>query len=111
MGGVYTVCNQRGCGARTPAGERYCPEHRAANTWKRSGPQKTSERGYGSEWRRMRGYVLAGEPLCRPCKQAGRTTAATEVDHITPKAQGGTDEIANLQPICRACHRTKTAKE
>lgn len=36
---------------------------------------------------------------------------ATEVDHITPKASGGTDDPANLQGICKACHRAKTQDE
>ena len=38
-------------------------------------------------------------------------TAAKEVDHILAKANGGTDDPNNLQSICVACHREKTAKE
>jgi 5-methylcytosine-specific restriction protein A len=41
----------------------------------------------------------------------GRTTSATEVDHITPKAKGGTDDDDNLQAICADHHREKTARE
>jgi 5-methylcytosine-specific restriction endonuclease McrA len=33
------------------------------------------------------------------------------VDHITPKAQGGTDDLSNLQSICDPCHAEKTARE
>ncbi len=36
---------------------------------------------------------------------------ATEVDHVIPAAQGGTDAPANLQAACRPCHARKTAKE
>jgi len=43
--------------------------------------------------------------------KAGRYTPAREVDHITPKEQGGTDELGNLQSICKACHADKTAQE
>jgi 5-methylcytosine-specific restriction endonuclease McrA len=40
-----------------------------------------------------------------------RTTWATEVDHIKPKAQGGTDESENVQGLCHQCHSIKTATE
>ncbi|MGI9249613.1 MAG: DNA methyltransferase [Pseudohongiellaceae bacterium] len=33
-----------------------------------------------------------------------------EVDHITPKAKGGTDHIDNLQLLCNACNRSKGVK-
>lgn len=32
-----------------------------------------------------------------------------EVDHIRPWSQGGTDDIYNLQPLCRPCNRAKLA--
>lgn len=49
--------------------------------------------------------------LCQPCKSKGRITPATECDHITPKAKGGTDDLDNLQAICRGCHSAKTEAE
>lgn len=49
--------------------------------------------------------------LCQPCRKAGRVTLAAMVDHITPKARGGTDAEENLQAICRACHAAKTGTE
>lgn len=64
-------------------------------------------RGYGRAWEKLREYILSAEPLCRLCAAKGRVTLAEEVDHIRPKADGGGDEIENLQPICRACHRAK----
>ena len=33
------------------------------------------------------------------------------VDHIKPKALGGSDSFDNLQAICKHCHREKTAQE
>lgn len=68
-------------------------------------------RGYGRAWERLRAAVLAEEPLCRECAKAGRVTAAEDVDHIVPRARGGTDDRANLQPLCAPCHSTKTATE
>lgn len=38
-------------------------------------------------------------------------TLATEVDHIVPHAEGGTDEDSNLEAICGPHHKAKTAEE
>lgn len=68
-------------------------------------------RGYGSAWVAIREQVLADEPTCRECAREGIITAAKHVDHITPKARGGTDDRANLQPLCQRHHDLKTAAE
>lgn len=49
--------------------------------------------------------------LCQPCKKYGFLTTANEVDHIIPKAQGGTDNPEQLQAICKVCHKAKTQAE
>ncbi|RWR26594.1 HNH endonuclease [Sinirhodobacter populi] len=41
----------------------------------------------------------------------GRVTPFDVVDHIKPKAEGGTDALGNLQCICADCHAWKTAQE
>ncbi|MDF3606318.1 HNH endonuclease signature motif containing protein [Paracoccus sp. DMF-8] len=69
-------------------------------------------RGYGASWDRIRLHALKRDSyLCQPCLKRGHVTEANEVDHITPKAQGGTDDLGNLQAICRDCHRDKTASD
>ncbi|NBW47372.1 MAG: HNH endonuclease [Betaproteobacteria bacterium] len=45
------------------------------------------------------------------CLQEGRLSAASEVDHIVPLQQGGSDAISNLQPLCHDCHAAKSAVE
>lgn len=79
--------------------------------WVRPSDPGSSARGYGAAWQRLRLVVLNREPLCRECAKGGRVTAATCVDHILAKAHGGTDDEANLQPLCEPCHRAKTATE
>lgn len=59
-----------------------------------------------TDWRRIRAQVLKSEPRCRSCG-----VKATTVDHIVPRAFGGSDRRENLQPLCRHCHAEKTAAE
>ena len=36
---------------------------------------------------------------------------AVQVDHVTPLAEGGSDDVANLQALCASCHAMKSAAE
>jgi len=77
---------------------------------------KTSRqaRGYGRDWEIRRLKILRRDYYlcqCKYCKAAGRITPANEVDHIIPKAKGGTDADANLQAINRECHLRKTNED
>lgn len=49
--------------------------------------------------------------LCRACLKQGRVTLARDVDHIIPKAEGGTDQDTNLQALCKQCHADKSKAE
>jgi 5-methylcytosine-specific restriction enzyme A len=70
------------------------------------------ERGYDHRWTKLRLVVLARDQhLCQPCHRAGRVTASEAVDHIIPKAKGGTDDLENLEAICESCHRDKTTAD
>lgn len=70
-----------------------------------------SARGYDAHWRKLRLLVLAEEPLCRPCREAGRVTAAEHVDHNLALEKGGTNDRSNLVPMCHSCHSAKTVRE
>lgn len=45
---------------------------------------------------------------CRMCQCAIDGASGLEWDHRIPLALGGEDELANLEPLCVRCHRTKT---
>lgn len=59
------------------------------------------------QWRIIRNNVLARDNGC--CVVCGRK--AQEVDHIVAKANGGNDEMINLQSLCINHHKEKTIKE
>jgi len=69
------------------------------------------QRGYGTAWEKLRRAVLERDRWlcqCETCKRTGRAKLAHEVDHVIPKAQGGSDSLSNLQAINRRCHQRKT---
>lgn len=71
-----------------------------------------AQRGYGSAWRKLRAQVMErDEHLCQSCLKVDKVTVATQVDHVTPKAAGGTDDLSNLRALCRACHDAKSRRE
>ena len=57
----------------------------------------------------LRERILDENSVCAKCGLAGRDFL--EVDHIKPLADGGTDDDANLQPLCKPCHAAKTISE
>jgi 5-methylcytosine-specific restriction endonuclease McrA len=47
---------------------------------------------------------------CQHCDRpfpAQGTPKHLEVDHILPLSQGGTNDLSNLQTLCRRCNRRK----
>src|SRR5690606_24701270 len=64
----------------------------------------------GRPWRRLVEAVKRRDKYT--CQACGRVTEDGECDHIVPLSQGGTDDLSNLQWLCREpCHRVKTARE
>lgn len=64
-------------------------------------PENPWKRGYTTEYFQNRDEILAKGPKCYLCK----TAKATQVDHIKPVVDGGSNKKANLRPVCAACNR------
>ena len=103
-------CNHTRCHSMAVKMGR-CENHQP-KAWSSSEGKTSTERGYGAKWRKVRKQALSRDNhLCRTCFESGILTPATEVDHIINKASGGTDELSNLQSICKECHKLKTVEE
>ena len=104
-------CGYPGCPALTD--RQYCPEHQklVSSHYNRYERTPTMKRQYNGAWPRIRKAFIAAHPLCEVCQSEGRVTAAAEVHHIVPLAQGGTHAEDNLMALCKECHSRITARE
>jgi len=102
-------CGAPGC-PNTVNNGRYCDVHKQSV----DEPRGTSaRRGYGYKWQQLRRMFLREHPLCADpfSRHGGVPPLATDVDHITRKRDGGTDDPSNLQGLCHSCHSMKTRAE
>jgi 5-methylcytosine-specific restriction protein A len=60
----------------------------------------------GWVWSKVRNGWLETHPTCVRCR-----APAEQVDHVLPRAAGGRHDQGNLQSLCLACHRSKTASD
>lgn len=64
----------------------------------------------GRPWRRKVEQVKKRDGYT--CRKCGHLTEDGDVDHIVPLSKGGTDDLGNLQWLCREpCHAEKTRQE
>ena len=62
-------------------------------------------------WPTIRLHILTRDHHTCQLHYPDCTTTATEVDHITPATNNGTDHPTNLHAVCTNCHATKTGRE
>lgn len=107
-------CTHPGCPRYGVRGAR-CEAHPYPSGWvedRRRGNRH--QRGYGSYWDKLRPMILRRDDYacrCERCQASAWPREASEVDHIVPKARGGTDDPSNLQAMHPECHERKTQRE
>jgi 5-methylcytosine-specific restriction protein A len=100
-------CRYPRCPALTR--ERFCAVHKQQVQREYDEARGTTkQRGYGSDWQRLRKRILARDPICT---WPGCTERATDVDHIVSRRKGGSEDERNLRGLCHVHHSLKTCKE
>ena len=62
----------------------------------------------GRGWQKIRDRILRASDVCYICGKVG----ADSVDHVVPKAKGGTDDPSNLRPAhMHPCNRAKSDRD
>jgi 5-methylcytosine-specific restriction enzyme A len=71
---------------------------------------KPWHKGYDRHWEALRSRVLAEQPLCQDCADAGFVVAAREVHHIKRVRDYPSLRLdrRNLRALCRGCHQRRT---
>ena len=72
--------------------------------------KRTGSRYADRRWRKVRQMQLNNDPLCEDCLLYGKTVTATDVHHVIPKRDGGSDAFENLRSLCHSCHSKITAR-
>lgn len=96
------------CGRATHGA--YCQRHKPKDR-----RASAARRGYGHSWRKLRAFVLRRSPLCADPhgihKARGESVPAEEVHHVVALAAGGSNELENLEALCKPCHSRITLAE
>ena len=93
------------CG-RPSRGSR-CDEHRLADRR----PSRAA-RGSSTERRRIRLRTLRRDGYrCVACGLVDKKGFSLEADHILPLERGGSNDLENMQTLCKPCHSVKTSAE
>lgn len=74
---------------------------------RRGGP--VTQRIVGRELTRIRERIILRDGAA--CVKCGKGVGPLEVDHVVPLHVGGSNDPANLELLCRDCHRVKTELE
>lgn len=83
---------------------RRCPECEKKRDKERG---NSSQRGYGSDWKKFRDEFLNLNKLCINCGEK-----ATDVDHVIGIKDGGNRlDFKNLRAFCHRCHSQRTGRD
>jgi 5-methylcytosine-specific restriction protein A len=93
------LCSMPGCPNVIADRPGRCAEHRR-------GAGRGSV-GYGSAWAKVRNRYIAEHPVCERCGSSGPWLDVHHIDGRSP-LDPGANGWANLQTLCRSCHRRDT---
>lgn len=100
----YYLKNKERIREKNKKWENAFPEKRAAITSRRRANLSKAEGSFTQkEWKAL---CLKYENTCLCCGSKEKMTP----DHVVPLARGGTNDIQNIQPLCRSCNSRKGAK-
>lgn len=93
------------CWAAVGHERTYCKQHKT-KAWDRPWVEPLSRKFKQNRpivISKAKGICQMQEPGYEKCVRRG-----TQVDHIKPRSEGGTDDLFNLQLLCDECHKRKT---
>jgi len=86
-------------------GQQGCTLHVRDPRWHHGRP--SVERIRGPRLQALRYALFAEHPFCQRC----HVNVSTIRDHIVPLAEGGADDRANTQALCKTCNDAKAIDE
>ena len=92
------------CGVPTQGS--YCSAH----TKRKHDGLTTTQRGLGHAYRKVAAQVLAQEHTCWLCGMPPTATDPLTVDHVIPRAKGGTHQRSNLRAAHSSCNSKRGAR-
>lgn len=103
-------CAQPGCPTLVAKGTTRCLIHRRAQD-KAIKQRDRNERAvyFTKRWQGLRRTVRQNQGPW--CATEGCTRLWTDLDHVIPIRDGGTEDMENLSGLCHPCHSAKTMRE
>jgi 5-methylcytosine-specific restriction protein A len=99
---VFRLCGK--CKITRISRGRYCPRCQRAHDAARG---TTTARGLGWAFQKKRRYILQRDGwVCGICHRIGAAT----VDHIVPRARGGSADDENLRAAHKRCNEARGAR-
>lgn len=99
------MCRHWGCKKLIYLGDGYCDAHRPKPKQSTNAPLRQN-----AEYKKAREIILTKYPHCQKCWMEGKLVKGS-CDHIKPLAQGGTNDVENMQSLCVSCNSSKGNKE
>lgn len=110
------LCSHAGCRKLIDYDITYCPKH--SGHYNRIERYTVDNKQYtefyhSKAWRTLSHKILSNEPVCAWCLKRGIIRPAQIADHIVELKDDWSKRLDpnNIEPLCRACHNTKTVQE